>query len=156
MNRETSHSMFNLRREYFGFRNNFLACFGPGASSIMEIFLISLTARFVSSNSPARRKYSLLDLFLSFQQMEVTPEEALSENIFRSGCMIEHSARARVVWREIVTLWDIIYYFLLICSESKGGFPGWTTVDQSYLTKHCNRKDKNEIISSQIGICAIW
>ena len=47
MNRETSHSMFNLRREYFCFRNNFLACFGPGASSIMEIFLISLTARFV-------------------------------------------------------------------------------------------------------------
>ena len=87
---------------------------------------------------------------------QATPQEDLSENIFGCECMNEHSEWARVGWLEIVTLRDIIYYFLLRCSESKGGFPGWTTLDQSYLTKHCNWKDKNEITSCQIGICAIW
>ena len=82
MSRETSHSISG--EEYFCFRNNFLACFGPGASSIMEIFLISLTARFVSGDTSG--KYSLLDLpFLSFQQMEATSAEPLSENSFRFG-----------------------------------------------------------------------
>ena len=130
MNRETSHSMFNLRREYFCFRNNFLACFGPGASSIMEIFLISLTARFVSTYPVT----TLFDLhFLSFQQMAATAKEAISENIFQSLCMNYYSGWSSVGWVEIVNqseyytlsceLCDIIYYFLLIWYESKRRFP---------------------------------
>ena len=73
--------------------------------------------------------------------------------------MNEYSGWGRAGWLENVNqseynryntvMWNIIYYliiiiyFFLICY-------------QSHLTKHCTRKDKNEIMSCKIGICAIW
>ena len=97
MNHETSHSMFNLRREYFGFRNNFLACFGPGASSIMEIFLISLTARFVWSDPVTAVVRNIP--FLIFTSCHFNKWLPLLE---RSECMNYYSGWARVGWVEIV------------------------------------------------------